>query len=193
MTGRSHQRGRPSIAGMGVALVVTVVFAALLVVNHVGGGSSVHSSTVSTNPSNFVLPSLEGHGDVRLTSFKGKPAVVTFFASWCSACQGELPGFAVVSRALTGRVTFIGVNSFETGNGMAMARQYGIAWWPIARDVGGAEASGSTMHWAASGCRSRLSTAREESFSRSRPVHSTSRRCRCGCSSTLASQTLAEP
>ena len=52
------------------------------------------------------------------------------------------PGFAVVSRALTGRVTFIGVNSFETGNGMAMARQYGIAWWPIARDVGGAEASG---------------------------------------------------
>lgn len=142
MTGRSHQRGRPSIAGMGVALVVTVVFAALLVVNHVGGGSSVHSSTVSTNPSNFVLPSLEGHGDVRLTSFKGKPAVVTFFASWCSACQGELPGFAVVSRALTGRVTFIGVNSFETGNGMAMARQYGIAWWPIARDVGGAEASG---------------------------------------------------
>lgn len=142
MTGRSHQRGRPSIAGMGVALVITVMFAALLVVNHVGGGSSVHSSTVSTNPSNFVLPSLEGHGDVRLTSFKGKPAVVTFFASWCSACQGELPGFAVVSRALTGRVTFIGVNSFETGNGMAMARQYGIAWWPIARDVGGAEASG---------------------------------------------------
>ena len=76
---------------------------------------------------------------------------------------------------------------------MAMARQNGIhggrshAMWV------GLRQAGSTMHWAASGCRSRLSTAREESFSRSRPVHSTSRRCRCGCSSTLASRRWLNP
>ena len=100
------------------------------------------STAISTNPTNFVLPSINGPGDVRLASFRGRPTVVTFFASWCTACQSELPGFAAVSRALDGKVTFVGVNSFETGDGMAMARQYGIAWWPVARDVGGAEASG---------------------------------------------------
>lgn len=142
MSRRSQQRGRTSIAGMVVVLVVTVVFAALLIVSRAGGSSSATSSTVSTNPASFVLPSLDGQGDVRLASLRGKPTVVTFFASWCTACQSELPRFAVVSRTLTGRVTFVGVNSFETGTGMAMAREYGIAWWPLARDVGGAEASG---------------------------------------------------
>lgn len=137
-----QDRGRRSVAGVLVALFVTAVFAALLIVNQVSGSGGSNSTAVSTNPTNFVLPSISGPGDVRLASFRGSPIVVTFFASWCTACQGELPVFAAVSRALVGKVTFVGVNSFETGNGMAMARQDGIAWWPIARDVGGAEASG---------------------------------------------------
>lgn len=142
MTRDPQDGGRRSVAGLLVACFVTAVFASLLIVNHVTGRGGSASVAVSTNPTNFVLPSISGAGDVRLASFKGRPTVVTFFASWCSACQSELPDFAVVSRALVGKVAFIGVNSFETGNGLAMARQYGIAWWPVARDVGGAEASG---------------------------------------------------
>lgn len=88
------------------------------------------------------MPRLNGDGDVRLASFHGKPTVVNFFASWCTACQGELPGFATVSRELQGKVNFIGVNSLETGDGLAMARQFGVDWWPIARDVNGQQASG---------------------------------------------------
>jgi cytochrome c biogenesis protein CcmG/thiol:disulfide interchange protein DsbE len=127
---------------MGVALVVVVAFASLLILNQLTESSVPRSNRVSTNPTSFVLPGLNGHGDIRLSSLRGKPTVVTFFASWCSACQGELPDFAVVSRAVADRIGFIGVDSFETGNGLAMAQQYGIAWWPLARDVGGAEASG---------------------------------------------------
>ena len=142
MTTRTHHRGRESVAGMVVALVVIVVFGLVVVATRRTPSNGATASAVSTNPTSFVLPSLDGPGDIRLANFTGKPTVVTFFASWCSACQGELPVFAGMSRALAGRVTFIAVNSFETGNGMAMARQYGIAWWPLARDIGGAEASG---------------------------------------------------
>ena len=142
MTKDARDRGHRSVAGLVVALFVTTVFASLLIVNQVTGSGGSDTTAVSTNPTNFVLPGISGPGDVRLASFRGRPTVVTFFASWCTACQGELPGFAAVSRALVGKVTFVGVNSFETGDGMAMARQYGIAWWPLARDVDGAEASG---------------------------------------------------
>jgi hypothetical protein len=42
--------------------------------------------------------------------------VVSFFASWCTACQAELPGFRQEASALQGKVIFIGVDSLETGD-----------------------------------------------------------------------------
>ncbi len=135
---RRARTKRISISGAVLAVVVAAVFGIVLAVSHGGAGSG----TTSTDPAAFDLPRLNGSGDVRLASFHGKPTVVNFFASWCTACQGELPGFATVSRALQGKVNFVGVNSLETGDGMAMARQFGIDWWPIASDVGGQQASG---------------------------------------------------
>lgn len=97
---------------------------------------------VSTQRTSWQLPRLGGPGTVSLASLRGHPVVVDFFASWCTACQGELPGLATVSEELKGRVTFAGVDSEETGDGLAMARRYGIGWWPLAADSGGAQNSG---------------------------------------------------
>jgi thiol-disulfide isomerase/thioredoxin len=107
-----------------------------------GQGSPAGADQLSTAPAGFVLPRLVGSGTVRLADFRGKPTVANFFASWCTACTGELPGYARVSQQLKGTVNFIGVDSMENGDGLAMARQYGIGWWPLARDVDGAAASG---------------------------------------------------
>ena len=74
--------------------------------------------------------------------FRGKPTVVNFFASWCTACDDELPGFARLSTALRGKVNFVGVDSLETGDRLFMPRRHHITWWPLARDVGGAQGSG---------------------------------------------------
>lgn len=142
---RQARTRRVNVAGGITALVVAMVFGLVLAVSHGGGsgsGGGGGGGTTSTDPGAFELPRLNGHGDIRLASFHGKPTVVNFFASWCTACQGELPGFAKVSRELKGTINFIGVNSLETGDGMAMARQFGIDWWPIARDVNGQQASG---------------------------------------------------
>jgi cytochrome c biogenesis protein CcmG/thiol:disulfide interchange protein DsbE len=130
---------RLAVAGAAIALATALVVAAVLTVSH--GGSST-SATVSTDPGSFDLPRLDGKGEVRLLSFRGRPTVVNFFASWCTACESELPGFSKLSRELKAKVNFVGVNSLENGDGMAMARRFGIDWWPLARDVDGQQDSG---------------------------------------------------
>ena len=104
-----------------------------------GGGA-----TGITKPTAFDLPALGRDGRVRLADFRGKPVVVNFFASWCDACRFELPGFADAADELRGKVTFIGVNSLETGNGMGMARDFKLpeSGFVLAKDINGQQASG---------------------------------------------------
>ena len=124
------------------ATIVAAVLVASGLVALRGASSAPQPAGVSTEPAHWELPALAGSGTVKLSDLRGHPVVLDFFASWCTACRGELPGMATLSHQLHGRVTFAGVDSQETGDGVAMARQYGIATWPLARDVGGTQASG---------------------------------------------------
>lgn len=108
-----------------------------------GGGGSGDS-----DPAAFDLPAIQGEGRVRLADFRGKPVVVNFFASWCTSCDFELPGFARVSEELRDEVAFVGVNALETGDRMSMPKRHGITWWPLARDIG---SRGNDLHAALGG------------------------------------------
>ena len=123
------------------AVVIAAVLAAVLVGVR-ASSSSAQPATASTQPMTWELPRLSGGGDLRMADLHGHPVVLDFFASWCTACRGELPGMAAVARELKGRVTFAGIDSQENGDGLAMARQYGVDQWPLARDVGGTQDSG---------------------------------------------------
>ena len=103
-----------------------------------------------TNPAAFSLPALNGNGRVRLAHYRGKPVVVNFFASWCTACQAELPGFRQEAIALTGKVIFIGVNSLETGDRNFLPSLFHLAgaFTALARDVG---PGGNGLHAALGG------------------------------------------
>ena len=79
---------------------------------------------------------------MRLGDFRGEPLVVNLFASWCTACRGEAPGFVAVSRRLQGRVRFLGVDSLETGDGSGFAHELGYDRFTLARDVDGQQDSG---------------------------------------------------
>jgi len=100
----------------------------------------------NTDPAEWDLPAMGPTAEVQervaLTDFRGTPTVVNFFASWCTACDAELPGFARLSKALEGQVAFVGIASQETGDPMFMPRRHGIDWWPLARDIGGGTGSG---------------------------------------------------
>jgi thiol-disulfide isomerase/thioredoxin len=125
-------------ASLGIAVVVAVA----VVVVSLSAGTSKGKGV--TDPTHFDLPSLTGSGRVQLTNYRGMPVVVDLFASWCEACRTELPGMARVAKDLQGRVTFIGVDSDDSGRGAGMASQYGLsaAGFVLATDVGGSQGTG---------------------------------------------------
>lgn len=135
-TAKAQRRQRRTWWAAGVVGVAALIGLAVLAGRGSGGGNGV------SDPAAFDLPAIQGDARVRLADFKGKPVVVNFFASWCTACDAELPGFAKVSRELEGQVSFVGVNALETGDPMFMPERHGITWWPLARDIGGRNGSG---------------------------------------------------
>ncbi len=46
---------------------------------------------------------------VSLESFRGKPVVLNFFASWCQPCIRELPAMQAMAERYKGKVAFVGV------------------------------------------------------------------------------------
>ncbi len=134
---RAHYR-RVTIIGSIIAgaLVVGGLFAFAL------ASSSSPTGSATTSATAFDLPVLGGPGRVRLVDFRGTPTVVNFFASWCTQCDAELPGFRAAADKYQRSVNFVFVNSNDPGDGKAMARAHDLLSLPVARDVGPPNGSG---------------------------------------------------
>jgi len=138
-----RRRARWPAAGLAaLVLILVTLFGVVSTRTNTNSARSARAAGASTDPALWSLPALNGGGLVALSQFRGRPTVVNFFASWCSACNSELPGFATVSGELRGRVSFVGVDALETGDPNFMPNRHHITWWPLARDVGGAHGSG---------------------------------------------------
>jgi thiol-disulfide isomerase/thioredoxin len=116
---------------LGGGIVVVAIIVAMIIAT--SGGASGNG-----DPAHFDLPALNGPGRVQLATYRGKPVVVNFFASWCTQCRAELPAFASTAQDLKGKVVFIEVNSQETGSGKGMADEFHLAQVGaiLAKDVG---------------------------------------------------------
>jgi len=51
---------------------------------------------------------------VSLNAMGGRPAVVSFFESWCGTCQAEQPDLTKVAADFAGRVGFVGISYRDT-------------------------------------------------------------------------------
>ena len=74
--------------------------------------------TGTTAPA-FSLPALGGGAPVSLSTYRGTPVIVNFFASWCPDCREELAAVADVARTQAGRVSVVGVDSNESSDAAA--------------------------------------------------------------------------
>ncbi|HUI49452.1 MAG TPA: TlpA disulfide reductase family protein [Acidimicrobiia bacterium] len=57
----------------------------------------------------FTLPNLDGQ-PLTLSSLRGRPVVLTFFASWCHPCEQDMPILERAQRDAGSRITVVGVN-----------------------------------------------------------------------------------
>lgn len=120
-----------------------VVSAAVFVVAFLSLGGTGTALTGDTGATTWDLPSLADTEErIALTDFRGKPTVAAFFASWCTVCEAEMPGFVALSDQLGDQVNWVGINSQDNGAGMGDARKWGLdTRWPLARDIGGTTGS----------------------------------------------------
>jgi thiol-disulfide isomerase/thioredoxin len=83
----------------------------------------------------FVLQRLGGGEAVSLSSTRGIPTVVNFFASWCRNCQAELSAFASLSAHTSGKVAIVGVDSNDADGSAAQTLLAGAkATYPVGVD-----------------------------------------------------------
>lgn len=60
----------------------------------------------------FELNNLDNQA-VRLSSLRGKPVVINFWATWCGPCKDELPLFEKYQRSHGDKFTILAVNALE--------------------------------------------------------------------------------
>ena len=70
-----------------------------------------------------------------LADFRGKPLVITFFASWCPPCRTDAPRIAALARRFGSRINIVGVDGGDTRRGVnRFLGRYGwrfpIVWDP---------------------------------------------------------------
>ena len=91
-------------------------------------------------PANCSLERLDG-GVLKLADLKGKPAVINFWASWCTFCISEMPGIQKVFAALGGRVAIVGADLLGVqGETKTAATTFGRSTkvkYPLVYDAGG--------------------------------------------------------
>lgn len=95
------------------------------------------AARINRPAADFTLPLFSG-GNITLSSLKGKPVVLNFWASWCPPCREEAPTLEKVWRVYKDRdVTFIGVDIQDReADARAYIEEFGITY-PNGPDIGG--------------------------------------------------------
>jgi thiol-disulfide isomerase/thioredoxin len=117
------RRERTLSAGVGV-LVTTMLLAAC--------GTAAPASEAAGDAAALPSVSLAVLGEdatVDTVSWRGRPTVVNFWATWCAFCVEEMPAFQAVSAALGDQVRFVGVDREDrVKEALELARRTGVTY-----------------------------------------------------------------
>jgi thiol-disulfide isomerase/thioredoxin len=96
-------------------LLVGVLLGILVLISNPSaekGTSRKLPPTVGSPVSDFTLPVLGG-GSLKLSTLKGRPVVINFWATWCQPCKQEMPLLQQYVRKYPDRFALIGVDFQE--------------------------------------------------------------------------------
>ena len=93
---------------LALGLAVTVPLLALFLLNIDRNPSAISSPLIRKPAPDVLLQNLEGGAPLQLSSLKGRPAVVNFWATWCVPCVQEHRTLNGGARA-NPDVAFVGV------------------------------------------------------------------------------------
>ncbi len=140
------RRNRVAVITAGVAIFAIIVVFAVIDATDQGAAGVADANSFdlpALNADTADLPDAavsdaddDGGARVRIADYAGTPTVVNFFASWCVACDDELPEFREAGSSLAGEIDFVFVNANEDGNWRPMAERNDILGFPIGKDVG---------------------------------------------------------
>jgi thiol-disulfide isomerase/thioredoxin len=128
--GRRSRRRLLSVVGAGLVIAALGVAGLVVGVQDDPPRRPSGLSRAGSGPAAAIeLPRLNGEGTLTLASFRGRPVVVNFFASWCVPCRKEMPAFEAVSAGLKDRVAFVGVNHLDDRQGaLRMVADTGVTY-----------------------------------------------------------------
>jgi cytochrome c biogenesis protein CcmG, thiol:disulfide interchange protein DsbE len=89
---------------------------------------------VGASASNFELKSLDGK-PVGLTTFRGKPLMINFFASWCDPCREEMPLINELAARAGKGYGVLGIAVEDTRAAIVEYAQEAKLVFPIALDL----------------------------------------------------------
>lgn len=122
-----------------VILMVLLVGAGWIWVNRLPAGSAGATGSLPPAPAighpapDFTVIDTTGKS-FKLSSLRGTPVVLNFWATWCPPCKAELPELQAGSERLAGQVAIVGLNQGEaSGQVKAFAEQNALTF-PIPLD-----------------------------------------------------------
>ena len=144
----AEPRGR-RVALLALVPVVVVVVGALLFFSlhsHRSSTSEPHGATIGGRAvvgraaPTFTATDLDGHS-VSLASYRGRPLIVSFGASWCHPCRQEYPLLVETAAKYGSRLAIVSVMHDDlNGDARAFVREF-HAQWPAVNDESNAISS----------------------------------------------------
>jgi len=124
--------------GLSIVVLLLVLLALRLVSN--GSGRRLDKALAagkSPVAPEFSLARLNGEGQLRLASLRGKAVVLNFWASWCVPCKQEAPLLeAAAKRFRSMGLVVVGIDSQDfRSDARRFIKRYGLTY-PIVRDGG---------------------------------------------------------
>jgi cytochrome c biogenesis protein CcmG, thiol:disulfide interchange protein DsbE len=118
-----------------VAVVAALIADALALFGR-GGGAAAPGRAAPPLPTEILVPPRQTIGSLR-----GRPAAITFWASWCEPCRQEAPAFERLANELRGRASVVGVDwEDDRDEALAFVDRYGWTFPSLRASRGSAAA-----------------------------------------------------